>query len=343
MQEYFSQSGFAMSLYKSTKDLFSSWIEENIKLEDTDTGNRFSSEYGRGRSVEELTLELDQFRDNLMHFIALYQDWRNLPTRRKNEELKNSLAFVRFSYIAARKILYEIDKACINGNGPYELGILRETITLYKASGIEPIKAKYKDNSWEYNEKVEEYLKNVNIRNRYIRKNNSVIPFDPNKFDTDISHIVGNCTYDDDGISVNDKIKVRKAIISKLRVAILSEKKKIETLKKAKKARPKTVKRKIIIRAPKKKKPVIKKKTVQKAKVVRVRIDNTPRFQKAYGKYWDIVRRFVDKKHGWAYVDKLPNMLEIYFQDNTGKEIEYQESDDVKGNRWRPIELSEGL
>lgn len=332
------------SLYKSTKDLFSSWIEENIALDETTGGNRFSSEYGRGRSVEELTLELDQFRDNLMHFIALYQDWRNIPNRRKNEELKNSLAFVRFSYIAARKLLYEIDKACINGNGPYELGILRETIDLYKASGIEPVKAKYKDNGWEYNDNVEEYLKGINTRNRYLRKNNSVIPFDPNKFDTDIGHIMGNCTYDD-GVSINDKIKVRKIVISKLRAAILGEKKKIETLKNAKKVKPKTVKRKTIIRAPKKKKPVVKKKIVPKTKTVRVIVDNRPRFEKAYGKYWNIVRRFVDKKYGWVHVSDLPNMLEVYFQENTGKGIEYQESTDInhfkKGNRWRPIELSE--
>ena len=72
------------------------------------------------------------------------------------------------------------------------------------------------------------------------------------------------------------------------------------------------------------------------------------RFQSAYAQYWDMVKDIIDEE-GWVYTKDAPNMLDAYFESNTGKPIEFQKSfgksgDNphwlTKGRRWRPSELS---
>lgn len=73
------------------------------------------------------------------------------------------------------------------------------------------------------------------------------------------------------------------------------------------------------------------------------------RFRSAYGQYWDMVKNFVDEE-GWVYTKEVPNMLDAYFEANTGNPIEFQKSFGAsgdnphwltKGSRWRPKELSD--
>ena len=76
---------------------------------------------------------------------------------------------------------------------------------------------------------------------------------------------------------------------------------------------------------------------------------SSSRFQSAYAQYWDMVKDVVDSD-GWVYSKELPNILDAYFEGNTGKPIEFQKSfgpsgDNphwlTKGSRWRPKELSD--
>ena len=71
--------------------------------------------------------------------------------------------------------------------------------------------------------------------------------------------------------------------------------------------------------------------------------------ENAYGEYWYKVKDVVDSE-GWVYTKEVVNMLDSYFEHNTGKEIEFQKSwgssgDNpfwtTKGSRWRPKEISE--
>ena len=72
------------------------------------------------------------------------------------------------------------------------------------------------------------------------------------------------------------------------------------------------------------------------------------RFQSAYAQYWDMVKDIIDEE-GWVYTKDAPHMLDAYFENNTGKTIEFQKSSVksginpnwlTKGSRWRPSELS---
>lgn len=72
------------------------------------------------------------------------------------------------------------------------------------------------------------------------------------------------------------------------------------------------------------------------------------RYQSAYAQYWDMVKDIIDEE-GWVYTKDAPNMLDAYFETNTGKPIEFQKSFGKSGNnphwitrgsRWRPSELS---
>lgn len=72
------------------------------------------------------------------------------------------------------------------------------------------------------------------------------------------------------------------------------------------------------------------------------------RFQSAYAQYWDMVKDIIDEE-GWVYTKDASNMLDAYFESNTGKPIEFQKSFGksgknphwlTKGSRWRPLELS---
>lgn len=73
------------------------------------------------------------------------------------------------------------------------------------------------------------------------------------------------------------------------------------------------------------------------------------KIEESYGVYWDKVKHSVDD-NGWVYTKDLPNILDAYFESNTGKQIEYQKSFGpsgsnenwlTRGARWRPKELSE--
>lgn len=70
--------------------------------------------------------------------------------------------------------------------------------------------------------------------------------------------------------------------------------------------------------------------------------------QQAYGEYWIHVKDVVDNE-GWTYTKDVTNMLDAYFEHNTGNEIEFQKSfgksgDNpnwlTRGSRWRPKVLS---
>ena len=76
---------------------------------------------------------------------------------------------------------------------------------------------------------------------------------------------------------------------------------------------------------------------------------NVSKFQEAYAQYWDVVKDIVEEE-GWVYTKEVPNMLDAYFENNTGKRIDFQKSFSsigdnphwlTKGSRWRPVELRE--
>lgn len=61
----------------------------------------------------------------------------------------------------------------------------------------------------------------------------------------------------------------------------------------------------------------------------------------SYAQYWDMVKDSVDNE-GWVYSNEIPFLLDLYFEQNTGKKMQYEKSYDGKwrGTRWRPVELS---
>lgn len=73
--------------------------------------------------------------------------------------------------------------------------------------------------------------------------------------------------------------------------------------------------------------------------------------EKAYGEYWVHVKDVVDSE-GWVYTKEVTNILDAYFQANTGNPIEFQKSFGSSGNnpnwltrgsRWRPQSISKLL
>ena len=61
------------------------------------------------------------------------------------------------------------------------------------------------------------------------------------------------------------------------------------------------------------------------------------------------MKDIVDEEGG-VYTKEVPNMLDAYFESNTGKRIDFQKSFSsigdnphwlTKGSRWRPVELRE--
>lgn len=71
--------------------------------------------------------------------------------------------------------------------------------------------------------------------------------------------------------------------------------------------------------------------------------------QNAYEQYWEHVENHIDNE-GWVYTKEVPHMLDAYFEQNTGKPIEFQKSfgpsgDNpnwlTKGSRWRPKLISQ--
>lgn len=87
---------------------------------------------------------------------------------------------------------------------------------------------------------------------------------------------------------------------------------------------------------------------VSEFELINESVETTNRFEKAYsdpnGKfdYWNIVKDIIDED-GWVYSKNSPHILDYYFSNNTGKEIEFQKSyeGEWRGSRWRPKELSE--
>ena len=169
--------------FMQAKSLFESWMQFNSLSGETlhRQGNRPVVEYTKDRSVEELTLSLDKFCDGLLFFVAMYDEWRNRPTRRGNEELKASLGFIRKAYIPARKTFVALDRACINVNFQYALENQRTIIETFKSSGIEAVKELYEQNKWVYEDIVEEYLNGINRKTRFERTNTKTpVTIDPN-------------------------------------------------------------------------------------------------------------------------------------------------------------------
>ena len=65
--------------------------------------------------------------------------------------------------------------------------------------------------------------------------------------------------------------------------------------------------------------------------------------KEAYLHYWDKVKDSVDAD-GWVYVRELPHMLDFYFEQNTGCDIEYEKSykdGHIRGPRWRPTSIGQ--
>lgn len=73
-------------------------------------------------------------------------------------------------------------------------------------------------------------------------------------------------------------------------------------------------------------------------------------FEEAYTKmYWPAVENIIDEE-GWVYVKEAHDLLDVSFENNTQKDIEYQKSfgrsgDNpnwlTRGARWRPKEISD--
>lgn len=73
------------------------------------------------------------------------------------------------------------------------------------------------------------------------------------------------------------------------------------------------------------------------------------KFESHYGDYWKYVKDSIDEA-GWVYTKDLPNLLDAYFESNTGKEIEFQKSFGpsgenpnwlTRGSRWRPKSIKD--
>lgn len=72
------------------------------------------------------------------------------------------------------------------------------------------------------------------------------------------------------------------------------------------------------------------------------------KYQPHFLDYWESVKNVIDED-GWVYTKDVPNMLDAYFENNTGKSIEFQKSfgpsgDNphwlTKGSRWRPKSIT---
>ena len=72
------------------------------------------------------------------------------------------------------------------------------------------------------------------------------------------------------------------------------------------------------------------------------------RIEKAYCEYYELLKDYIDKD-GWVYTKEVPHISDMYFEMNTGKQIEFQKSFGksgenpnwlTRGSRWRPQELS---
>jgi hypothetical protein len=149
------------------ENLIGNWFEKNkVPLK---VGNVKVSSNAQGRSVEELILELDDLADMHVFFVALYQSWRNRPTRRQNEELKALLGRISAANNISRRLFYAIDLQSTNANKQYALINQRVVIDIFKSQGIKAVEELYEENEWEYAPIVNKVLKGLE-RKRVFKK-----------------------------------------------------------------------------------------------------------------------------------------------------------------------------
>jgi hypothetical protein len=149
------------------ESLIGNWFDKNkVPLK---RGNTNVSTNAQGRNIEELILELDELADMHVFFVALYQSWRNRPTRRQNEELKALLGRISAANNISRRLFYAIDLQSTNANEQYALVNQRLVIDTFKSQGIRAVEALYEQNEWEYTTNVNKVLKGLE-RKRVFKK-----------------------------------------------------------------------------------------------------------------------------------------------------------------------------
>lgn len=64
-------------------------------------------------------------------------------------------------------------------------------------------------------------------------------------------------------------------------------------------------------------------------------------FKNAFEPYWPNLKHSVDE-NGWVYSKEVTHILDFYFEQNTGKKIQFEKSYDGpwRGSRWRPVEIA---
>lgn len=67
-----------------------------------------------------------------------------------------------------------------------------------------------------------------------------------------------------------------------------------------------------------------------------------------YSTFWEYVKDIVDEE-GWVYTKDSQHLLDVAFENNTGRDVEFQKSFGLsgdnpywktKGSRWRPKNIS---
>lgn len=63
------------------------------------------------------------------------------------------------------------------------------------------------------------------------------------------------------------------------------------------------------------------------------------KFEPHFLQYWSYVKDLIGND-GWIYSKEVPYLLDYYFEQNTGKEIQFEKSYEYegawRGYRWRP-------
>lgn len=64
-------------------------------------------------------------------------------------------------------------------------------------------------------------------------------------------------------------------------------------------------------------------------------------YKEDYCQYWGYVNEKIDKD-GWVYSKEVPHLLDAYYEQNTGREIEFQKTyeGEWRGYRWRPKSIT---
>lgn len=152
---------------KNFESLIDTWLDKNkVPLPH---GRPSADKNAQGRSVEEMILELDEIANIHVFFVALYQSWRNRPTRRQNEELKTVFRRISETANISTRLLYAIDLQCINTNKQYALENQRLIIDTFKSKGIRAVEELYDKNEWNYDKILIRVLKGLE-RERIFKK-----------------------------------------------------------------------------------------------------------------------------------------------------------------------------